>query len=269
MTRPPYPMRVLALRTPPMRGPDVDAVQRRLGIDRTGAYDGPTGAHVRDWKWRVGYPAGEVNTGIGPAAQLVLLGIKPRTAAMKARTLARKVAGSLHRYRPAEPVRQDDPTPPPSHRVIERDEWGSVTIPAGSYIPARWYPGVTLWVHYTAGPAPSPTFEAEAAHMRFVQGFHRGPSRGWLDIGYHFVVGPSGRIYRGRPAQTVGAHCPGHNGEPSVCLMLGVGEEPTRAQLDAVRWLKESLNAGQLKGHRQAPYPTSCPGDAVVEALDL
>lgn len=261
MARPPYPLRVLRMATPAMRGDDVKAVQRRLGITPNGVYAATTGAAVKSWKWRVGYPEPEVNDGIGPAAQLVMLGHRRRTPAMIVRTRARRKAGQLDRFKPPPPA----PTYP-DRRIIERDEWGAAAVTG--YNATRWPDGVTLWVHYTAGPMPEATFAAETAEMRRIQAFHRGPARGWLDIGYHFVVGPSGRIYRGRPAETFGAHRPGANGEPGVCVMLGEHEKPTAAQLDAVRWLRENLNAGRLRGHRDG-YPTSCPGDALAEALGL
>ena len=34
---------------------------------------------------------------------------------------------------------------------------------------------------------------------------------GWADIGYHFMVGPSGKVYEGRPLPVLGAHTGGFN----------------------------------------------------------
>src|SRR5918993_267608 len=53
------------------------------------------------------------------------------------------------------------------------------------------------------------SFEAEAAHMREIQRWHF--ERGWATVGYHFVVSPTGRIFRGRPVDRLGAHVLGHN----------------------------------------------------------
>ena len=40
---------------------------------------------------------------------------------------------------------------------------------------------------------------------------HMGPERGWADIGYHFVIDGSGRVFEGRHADVLGAHAGGAN----------------------------------------------------------
>ena len=35
--------------------------------------------------------------------------------------------------------------------------------------------------------------------------------RGFLDIGYHYVIYLDGSVHEGRPIEKVGAHCEGHN----------------------------------------------------------
>ncbi|WP_079494635.1 N-acetylmuramoyl-L-alanine amidase [Maledivibacter halophilus] len=35
--------------------------------------------------------------------------------------------------------------------------------------------------------------------------------RGWSGSGYHFLVPKDGEIHRGRPENTIGAHCKSHN----------------------------------------------------------
>lgn len=43
--------------------------------------------------------------------------------------------------------------------------------------------------------------------------------RGWIDIGYHYVITKDGSTYVGRPVETPGAHCKGHN-ETSIGICL-------------------------------------------------
>lgn len=44
--------------------------------------------------------------------------------------------------------------------------------------------------------------------------------RGWSDIGYHAVIVQDGEIQPGRPEETKGAHCAGHNEDSlGVCLV--------------------------------------------------
>ncbi|WP_422049709.1 N-acetylmuramoyl-L-alanine amidase [Shimia sp.] len=60
-----------------------------------------------------------------------------------------------------------------------------------------------------------------------VDRMHR--QRGWLCIGYHFVISRDGVIHAGRPMDARGAHCK-HGGRNkthiSVCLIGGVSERP-------------------------------------------
>jgi hypothetical protein len=71
-------MRVLTLTSPRMRGPDVVAVQKALGVGADGIFGPKTAAAVLAWKRRAGYPDGEVNAGIGPRGQGYLLRTTPR-----------------------------------------------------------------------------------------------------------------------------------------------------------------------------------------------
>ena len=43
-----------------------------------------------------------------------------------------------------------------------------------------------------------------------IHNYHKN-TNGWSGIGYHFYVRKDGNIYRGRPENTVGAHCQGQN----------------------------------------------------------
>lgn len=108
---------------------------------------------------------------------------------------------------------------------------------------------------------------AERRAMREIQRFHQ-QGRGWSDIGYGFVAFASGRVYEGR-GEYHGAHCPGHNHEPSVALAGDYSaKKPTTKQHLAVARLKARIFAGSIKGHRDG-FPTSCPGDAAYKAFGL
>lgn len=48
-------------------------------------------------------------------------------------------------------------------------------------------------------------------------------SRGWSDIGYHFVITTDGMLHAGRPLTRTGAHVKGHNtGNIGICMIGGV-----------------------------------------------
>lgn len=149
--------------------------------------------------------------------------------------------------------------------IIPRSAWGAA--PPRNRSTVSWAGLRTLWVHHSEGPAPPNNPASERAVVKGIQSFHQGPSRGWADIGYAYLIAPSGRIYEGRGREVQAAHCPGHNSEPSVCLLGRYSTiEPTAAQKRAVWALADHLGLSELSGHREG-FPTSCPGDAAMRSL--
>jgi len=61
-------------------------------------------------------------------------------------------------------------------------------------------------IHHTASPTEvrrsGKTVPVDAAMIRE---WHM--TKGWSDIGYHFVIGPDGHCEEGRPLYRPGAHC--------------------------------------------------------------
>jgi hypothetical protein len=155
----------------------------------------------------------------------------------------------------------------PALQIVSRSEWGA--RPPRDRSPVTWPEGVDLWVHHTTGPTPpeSASQDQEASLVRGFQAFHMGPQRNFSDIGYHYLVAPSGRIYEGRGKNVAGAHSPGKNHQPSVALIGDYSAAaPTEAQHRAVHELAEHLRAGDLRGHRENTQ-TSCPGDAAMNRI--
>lgn len=154
--------------------------------------------------------------------------------------------------------------------IIPRAAWGAA--PARTVTRTSWPAGGTLWVHHSAGPAPAGTMQAEVRELRGIQSFHQRPvaqgGRAWSDIGYGYLIGPhSGRVYEGRGRGVVAAHCPGHNHEPSVCVMgKWDATAPPQDAIDAIYALARDLGCSQIRGHRDG-YGTSCPGDALYAII--
>lgn len=153
-------------------------------------------------------------------------------------------------------------------RVISREEWGAAP-PNGSYTPQY---NVKAGVqHHSAYPALSKdaTKDEEAERMRLLQRGHL--AQGWTDIGYAYVVFPSGRIYEGRPDEYVGAHTLGHNtGYAGWCLDGNYEEsEPTQAALDSCHRVRQIMGVSgkPLYGHYQL-NPTACPGKKLIPYLN-
>lgn len=151
-------------------------------------------------------------------------------------------------------------------RIITRAEWGAA--PPRSEIPRR---SRTDWIilHHTAGPNDTLSPEQEAAYCRQMQASHF--ARGWADIGQHFTVMRSGRIYAGRPVDLVGAHTPRRNADSVGIEHQGTflgGAQPSEEQIAAsaelIGWLmaRYGLTADRISYHRRW-YPTACPGTLV------
>lgn len=51
-------------------------------------------------------------------------------------------------------------------------------------------------------------------------------ARGFVDVGYHYVVYLDGSVHEGRPLAQVGAHCRGHNAHSvGVCYVGGLAAD--------------------------------------------
>jgi peptidoglycan hydrolase-like protein with peptidoglycan-binding domain len=112
------------------------------------------------------------------------------------------------------------------------------------------------------------------AYWKQTRGFHMGPSRGWLDIGYAYMVCPCGFILEGRgygrqqaaEAPTPGKLQNGNSRYVSCTFGLGPGEHPTAKQLEAWHdlrdWLLGKAVDKAVYGHRDFTS-TDCPGDVL------
>ena len=158
-----------------------------------------------------------------------------------------------------------------TYRFVRRAEWGAQP-PKGDY--TAHAPG-RLTMHHTAGRKPA-TYEEAVAEMRFIQDFHMN-GRGWMDVGYHFVLSPTGHVFEGRPEGVVGAHVLNHNtGNLGVSFMGNyhppTSDQPTGEALDAFRALGRRLvvdykiPAAQIQAHRDLGS-TDCPGDILYAQL--
>jgi len=107
--------------------------------------------------------------------------------------------------------------------------------------------------------------------IKLVDDWHR--KRGWLKIGYHYLIKKDGTIETGRNPHEVGAHCKGYNGKSvSVCLVGGVDEngnpDPyfTAFQWEALFSLTNALTfmfkGAKVVGHGEL-VGSKCPGFSV------
>jgi hypothetical protein len=115
-------------------------------------------------------------------------------------------------------------------------------------------------VHHTTGTYAGPET------VRSIQRFHM-QTRGWADIGYNFLVAPSGQIFEGRGWARVGAHAKGKNSVSIGVAYVGDGSKavPVEARR-SIGWLAQEADRrfGRLRrlGHRDVGA-TACPGDVL------
>lgn len=116
------------------------------------------------------------------------------------------------------------------------------------------------------------SLEQQDAAMRGIQQFHM-QTRGWSDIGYHYVVFPGGaakvpRAYAARDVSHVPAAQLGHNtGTLAIAHYSGAGDfmEPhARYLIEQLIRLHPSVKT--IGTHRQVTS-TDCPGDNVAAAV--
>lgn len=60
--------------------------------------------------------------------------------------------------------------------------------------------------------------------LREIRQWHK--EKGWLDVGYHFIIRRDGTIEEGRPVDVVGSHVQGWNEKSvGVCLVGGIDDK--------------------------------------------
>jgi len=132
----------------------------------------------------------------------------------------------------------------------------------------------TITVHHDGMP-PVTLRSARDVAARIDGIRHAHQSRGWGDIGYHYIVDPFGRVWQGRPLAYQGAHVRDHNPHNLGVLNLGNFEiqSPTAAQLTTLeRFLADRMTAhhvplARLRTHREL-MPTLCPGRSLQAAMN-
>ncbi|MCB9595466.1 MAG: N-acetylmuramoyl-L-alanine amidase [Sandaracinaceae bacterium] len=164
--------------------------------------------------------------------------------------------------------------------IVERSAWGARATRCSSRDSARY----RMAIHHTSSPSTGDV----AARVRGFQAYHMD-SRGWCDVGYHFLIGADGTIYEGRPLELLGAHVGGNNTgnvgiafvgcfEPSNCSPASTWgpSTPSDAMIASASRLVAYLadeygitpSASTIKGHRQhSGASTDCPGINVLDRM--
>ncbi len=155
-------------------------------------------------------------------------------------------------------------------KIVTREEWGAAA-PKGRLSPMRQARGFI--VHHSAGTRRS------LDEVKTIQRMHQ-VNRGWVDIGYNFLVTASGRVVEGRPEvdgrPVVGAHSPGLNSSRIGVCLLGdfreghdhVGFGQAASLVDLCQWaaVRYGIRPVLITGHRDH-RATECPGQRLGDLI--
>lgn len=131
-----------------------------------------------------------------------------------------------------------------------------------------------ITVHHDAiDPMPSTGPDEVARRLESIRQGHIG--RGWADIGYHYAIDPSGRIWQGRPMSLQGAHVADQNQSNLGIVMLGNFERqaPSPQALESLDRLIASemrrfrIGITEIRTHREMAS-TACPGRNLQREMD-
>ena len=173
------------------------------------------------------------------------------------------------------------PAERPVFKLITRKEWN----PDHTLVARPSHKPVRIVIHHSYSP-DSQQFKGDDT-IRAINKYHT-VNNGWADIAYHYLISPDGsRIYEGRPALQIGAHCGGNppagvsrifgnTGSIGICLIGNYDEEqPTKVALRTLSVLiadlceRYDIKLTDIYGHCEAwtKPPKTCPGKNLFISL--
>jgi hypothetical protein len=183
--------------------------------------------------------------------------------------------------RPMTPPRAPSPQPapvqsaPPMPGVMARSTWAKGGPDMGNINPMLPIRNITIH-HDALTPFYATDAASTQARIELIRSSHR--QKNWADIGYHFAIDRSGRVYEARSIRFQGAHVKDHNEGNIGILCLGNFEVqwPSEQQLNALavhaRTLRRKYNvpANAVVTHREwRGAQTLCPGGRLQTKVEV
>ena len=163
------------------------------------------------------------------------------------------------------------PEPPRSYwsigdvKIFPRSSWSAAPARA-NVTPMTTIRRIT--VHHTGTLFETMDFRSTSAKIKDYQEYHQ-ETRGWADLGYHFVLDRAGRIWEGRALKYQGAHAGNsqlNRGNIGIALIGNYSEQrlyslqkESLASLLALLCREYGLSPRQIATHRELKN-TACPG---------
>lgn len=138
-------------------------------------------------------------------------------------------------------------------------------------------PVETIFIHCSATQPDWMDDDPLSAKVAEITRWHK--KRGWLSVGYHWIIDRSGEIAKGRDESLPGAHVAGHNtGSIGICLIGGHGSnendpfsknytpEQELALRNLIEDIKTRAKIAKVRGHNEVAAK-ACPGFSVKRWL--
>lgn len=155
-----------------------------------------------------------------------------------------------------------------ARNIHRRWAWGKLT-PSYAKMDQDWN-YTTVVVHHSGNSGEKDPGAIEAKHMG---------AKKWDDVGYHYLIPPSGEVYEGRYLAYKGSHVENANTGKIGILIMGDFEhqiwdrddDPTEAQLNSAVALINALGSHfsltKLGGHKDYKADTECPGSELYKVV--
>ncbi len=125
-----------------------------------------------------------------------------------------------------------------------------------------------ITVHHDANNALGLSGQGPIMHrLNSIREAHLRRGNTWVDIGYHYIIDPDGRVWEGRPLNIEGAHVAETNDHNLGIMLLGNFEQhrPTEAQITMLdTFLAEQMHTHRVSLPRVFTHmelkDTKCPG---------
>ncbi len=166
------------------------------------------------------------------------------------------------------PTQRTVTTPPsgPVRGVIPRSAWAKAGPKMSGSKPMNGVQRVTI--HHDGTNASGLRGQsAVARRIESIREYHRSKGVEWIDIGYHYIIDPEGRVWEGRPISIEGAHVKATNEHNLGVMLLGNFDQhsPTGAQIATLngfvrdQCMRYRVPTNRIYTHQELKQ-TACPG---------
>jgi len=154
----------------------------------------------------------------------------------------------------------------PPKNVIPRSAWAKAGPKMSMSKPMNGIQRITIH-HDATNSSGLRGQSAVARRLESIRQYHRSRGSTWVDIGYHYIVDPEGRVWEGRSLSIEGAHVKATNEHNLGVMLLGNFniQRPTGAQISTLNgFVRNQMSryrvaTNRLYTHREL-NPSECPG---------